>query len=317
MLGAMTAVSPADTGTIPARRPAAYRLTGLALAVAAVLAFSVRPLLIKLGYGYGADPVTLLGLRMAFSLPFFLAIGAWLARDAAQPAVSRNDLWAVGALGFLGYYLASFLDFTGLQYVTAGVGRLLLFLYPTIVVVLSALFLRKPIGRREVASLVLTYGGVALVLSGSMGGGNTNLPLGAALIIGSAAAYAVYLVAGSRVIPRVGSMRFTAWATTVACVLCIAQFLVLRPLSALDLPWQVFALSAVMAVVSTVLPIFMTAEALKRIGANHVALVGALGPVSAIGLGHVGLDESLSLLQGLGSVLVLGGVLLVSLKPGK
>ncbi|HYD98786.1 MAG TPA: DMT family transporter [Alphaproteobacteria bacterium] len=296
-------------------RPASYRLIGLLLAVAGVLAFSLRPLLIKVAYRYGADPVTLLALRMAFSLPFFLAIALWAGRGPGRTPVTRRDLALVAGLGFLGYYLASFLDFLGLQYVTAGIGRLLLFLYPTIVVILSALFLRKPVGLREAVALVLTYGGVALVLSEAMAGTSANLPLGAALIFASAAAYAVYLVAGSDVVRRIGSLRFAAWATLVACVLCIGQFLLLRPLSALDLPWQVFALSAVMAVVSTVLPIFMTAEALKRVGANQVAVIGALGPVSAIGLGHLGLEEVLSWVQGAGAVLVLAGVLLVTLRP--
>ncbi|HYC04183.1 MAG TPA: DMT family transporter [Azospirillaceae bacterium] len=295
----------------------AYRVTGLLLAIGGVLAFSLRPLLIKLSYAHGADPVTLLFLRMSFSLPFFLAIALWLARKGGGPRVERRDLVMVGVLGFVGYYLASMLDFMGLQYVTAGIGRLLMFLYPTFVVVLSWLFLRKRIGAREAGALALTYGGVGLVLSHAVAGANANLPLGAALILSSAFAYAVYLVMGSRVIGRIGSLRFTAWATTVACLFCIAQFLVLRPMAALDLPWQVFALSGVMAVVSTVLPIFMTAEALRRIGANPVAMAGALGPVSNIVIGHVGLGEDLTWIQGVGAVLILAGVLLVSLKTAQ
>lgn len=294
---------------------AGYRLIGIALAVGGVLAFSIRPLLIKLSYAHGAEPVTLLALRMGFSLPFFLAIGLWARRDPGAAPVAGRDAALIGGLGFLGYYLASFLDFLGLQYVTAGVGRLILFLYPTIVVALSAVFLGRPITGRAALSILLTYGGIGLVMAEAAGGENRDFLLGASLVFASAAAYAVYLVVGSGVVQRVGSMRFTAWATTVACLLCIAQFLLVRPLSALDLPVEVYLLTILMATLCTVLPIFMTAEALKRLGANHVAIIGALGPVSAIGFGHLGLDEVLTWTQGLGALLVLAGVLLVSLKP--
>ena len=286
---------------------------GIALAVAGVIAFSFRPILVKLAYGYVRDPVTLIALRMVFSLPFFAAAAYW--QRGNRTPISKRDGWAIVALGALGYYFASFVDFLGLQYIAAGLGRLLLFLYPTIVVVLSWLVLRKPAGGRELVALGVTYAGTALVLSSAMGGQHEDLPLGAALVFAGAVAYAVYLVFGSQVIQRVGSMRFTAYALLVASVLCIAQFLLLRPLAALALPWPVYAYAIVMAIFATVLPTFMTAEALKRIGANQVAILGALGPVSTIFFGFVGLDERMTGLQLAGTVLVLAGVVLVSLKP--
>ena len=218
-------------------------------------------------------------------------------------------------LGFLGYYLASFLDFLGLQYISAGVGRLVLFLYPTITVLLSALFLGKRVGSRELVALVVSYAGLGLVLSRAFGGANPNLLLGALLVFGSAVSYAVYLVTSSQVVQRIGAMRFTAYATSVASVLCIAQFLLLRPLSALDLPPQVYGLAAAMGVLCTVLPVFMTSEALRRIGANHVAIIGAAGPVTTIFLGWLGLEEHMTALQIVGAVLVLGGVMLVTIRP--
>jgi len=286
---------------------------GIALAVAGVIAFSFRPILIKLAYGYVRDPVTLIALRMVFSLPFFAAAAYW--QRGNRTPISKRDGWAILALGALGYYFASFVDFLGLQYIAAGLGRLLLFLYPTIVVVLSWLVLRKPAGGRELVALGVTYAGTALVLSSAMGGQHEDLPLGAALVFAGAVAYAVYLVFGSQVIQRVGSMRFTAYALLVASVLCIAQFLLLRPLAALALPWPVYAYAIVMAIFATVLPTFMTAEALKRIGANQVAILGALGPVSTIFFGFLGLDERMTWLQLAGTALVLAGVVLVSLKP--
>jgi len=293
--------------------PASYRAVGIALAVAGVIAFSFRPILVKLAYGYVRDPVTLIALRMVFSAPFFLLAALW--QRGNQAPISRRDGWAIAALGALGYYFASFVDFLGLQYISAGLGRLLLFLYPTLVVILSWLVLGKRAGARELVALAVTYAGTALVLSQAMGGQNENLPLGAALVFAGAVGYAVYLVFGTQVIERVGSMRFTAYALLVASALCIAQFLALRPLDALALPWPVYAYAIAMAIFSTVLPTFMTAEALKRIGANQVAILGALGPVSTIFFGFVGLDERMTWLQMVGTVLVLGGVVLVSLKP--
>ncbi len=297
-----------------------YRAWGVALALVGVLAFSGRPILIKLAYAYVTDPVTLIALRMVFSLPFFVATALWMrfrtqAQGAAQPALSRRDWWAVLYLGFLGYYLASFLDFLGLQYISAGLGRLMLFLYPTITVLLSALFLGKYVKRRDIVALVISYAGLSLVLSQGFAGDNRNLPLGALLVFGSALSYAVYLVTSSQVVTRIGSMRFTAYATSVASLLCILQFLLLRPLSALDLPPQVYGLAIAMAVGCTVLPVFVTSEALRRIGANQVAIIGAAGPVTTIFLGWLGLEESMTLLQIAGAVLVLAGVLLVTTKP--
>jgi drug/metabolite transporter (DMT)-like permease len=294
-----------------------YRAWGIGLALVGVLAFSVRPILIKLAYAYVTDPVTLIALRMVFSLPFFLAMAFWVRRDSARQPLARRDWWAVVFLGFLGYYLASFLDFLGLQYVSAGLGRLVLFLYPTITVLLSALFLGKYVSRRDIVALVISYAGLALVLSQGFAGENRNLMLGALFVFGSAVSYAVYLVSSSQVVMRIGSVRFTAYATSVASLLCILQFLLLRPLSALQLPPQVYGLAVAMALGCTVLPVFVTSEALRRIGANQVAIIGAAGPVTTIFLGWLGLEEKMTLLQIAGAVLVLVGVMLVTIKTKK
>jgi drug/metabolite transporter (DMT)-like permease len=294
---------------------ASYRAGGIALALAGVIAFSVRPILIKLAYAYVTDPVTLIALRMVFSLPFFVAAAFWVRRVRARAPLARSDWRAVLVLGFLGYYLASFLDFLGLQYISAGLGRLVLFLYPTVTVLLSAMFLGKYVSRRDVAALVISYAGLALVLSQGYTGENRNLMLGALLVFGSALSYAVYLVKSSQVVARIGPMRFTAYATSVASLLCILQFLLLRPLSALELPLQVYALAMAMALGCTVLPVFVTSEALRRIGANQVAIIGAAGPVTTIFLGWLGLEERMTWLQVAGAALVLAGVLLVTIKP--
>jgi drug/metabolite transporter (DMT)-like permease len=292
-----------------------YRAWGIVLALVGVVAAAVWPILLKLAYAYVTDPVTLIALRMLFSLPFFVAMAFWVRRDKARTPFTRRDWRAVLFLGFLGYYLASFFGFLGLQYISAGLGRLVLFLYPTITVVLSALFLGKYVSRREIVALVVSYAGLALVLTQGFAGENLNLMLGVLLVFGSALCYAVYLVSGGEVVARIGSVRFTAYATTVASLLCILQFLLLRPLSALQLPPQVYGLAIAMAVGCTVLPVFVTSEALRRIGANQVAIIGAAGPVTTIFLGWLGLEESMTLLQIGGAALVLTGVVLVTIRP--
>jgi drug/metabolite transporter (DMT)-like permease len=299
----------------PAEKRSAYLTVGLLFAVIGVVCFSLRPIIIKLAYAYFVDPVTLLALRMLFSVPFFIATAVWSSRRAPHRRLAKRDVAAIVGLGLLSYYVASFLDFLGLQYITAGLGRLLQFIYPTVVVLLSALFLGKRATLREVAALVLTYSGLVLVFWHAIGGEQLNLWLGAGLVFASAVCYAIYLVAGSEVISRVGSVRFTAYAMTVASAACIVQFFLLRPLSALELPAAVYGLSIAMAVGSTVIPGFLIAEALRRIGANKVAIVGALGPVTAIVLGYLGLDEIMTALQVAGAALVLVGVVAISLKP--
>ena len=288
---------------------------GIALAIGGVVFFSLRPIFIKLAYAYVTDPVTLLALRMVFSVPFFIAAAIWVRGGPAHRPLAARDFAAVCALGLLSYYLASFLDFLGLQYIDAGLGRLLQFIYPTIVVILSAVFLRKGVTRREIIALAVTYVGLVLVFSHSLEGGQRNFWLGAAMVFGGALCYAVYLVAGAELIARVGSMRFTAYAMSAASAACIAQFFLLRPLSALDVPAPVYGYAIAMALLSTVIPVFMIAEALKRIGANSVAIIGALGPVTAIVFGWLGLEEVMTPLQLAGSALVLVGVVVISLRP--
>lgn len=289
---------------------------GLALAIGGVVFFSLRPIFIKLAYAYVTDPVTLLALRMVFSVPFFIAAALWVRGGTSHRPLAGRELAAVAGLGILSYYGASFLDFIALQYIPAGLGRLLLFTYPTIVVLLSAALLGKGVSRREVAALALTYAGLALVFEQSLQGEHRNFWLGAALAFGSSICYALYLVAGAEVITRVGSVRFTAYAMTAASLACILQFFALRPFSALDLPAPVYGYAIAMAVISTAVPVFMTSEALRRVGANTVAIIGALGPVTTIAFGWLGLEEVMAPLQLLGSLLVLIGVVVISLKPG-
>lgn len=301
-----------------------YRAWGLLFAFGGAVGFAFRPLLIKLCYAaHPVTPATLLFLRMTLTLPFFLAVAIWLARrgaaagQAPHASLTPRDWAAVAGLGFVGYYLASFLDIMGLQYVGAGIGRLIGFLYPTIVVALSLLFLKKRPTRRELAALVVCYAGIALVVSDQIGANPADrlFLFGVLLCLLNAICYAVYLVAGSQLTQRIGSMRFTAYTMIAATLPAVVQFMALESRESLDLPAQVWWYMLILVTFATILPVFMVAEALKRIGANHFALIGGIGPVVAVIAGAVGLEEPVTLIQVAGSVLVISGVLLVSLKP--
>ncbi|MEQ1774384.1 MAG: DMT family transporter [Burkholderiales bacterium] len=286
---------------------------GVACAILGSIAFSGKTIIVKLAYQHGVDVLTLLALRMLFSLPFFL-IMAWMAGAAH---LSRRDWLGVAALGFIGYYVGSYLDFAGLQYISAGLGRLILYLYPTIVVLMSALFLKQPIRKRHLASLALSYSGIALVFNAEIQfGGDWNLILlGAGLVFASAIAYAIYLIAGSRYVLTLGSTRFTAYAATSASFFVIAHFMALRGPSQLAVSNDVYLLVLIMAIFTTVTPLWLMAEGLKRIGANQVALVGCIGPLSTMVFGQIFLGEVITLIQLLGAGLVLAGVLIISVKP--
>ncbi|MGC2457280.1 MAG: DMT family transporter [Gallionellaceae bacterium] len=290
---------------------------GVIFALLAAVGFSAKAILVKLAYLDHVDAVTLLALRMAFSAPFFIGVALWARLHHAEP-LDRQDRMLVLALGLIGYYLSSFLDFLGLQYISAGLERLILFLYPTMTVILAALVYKRPIGSRTLAAMALSYAGIALVFMHDMGmkqGG--SIALGASLIFLSTLSYSTYLVGAGHAIARIGTARFTACAMVVASAASLLQFGVTRPLSALDLPLRVYELSIAMAIFSTVLRVFLLSYAIRRIGSGSASLIGSVGPVSTIYMAYVFLGERISLLQIFGSALVLSGVLIISLSSKK
>jgi drug/metabolite transporter (DMT)-like permease len=250
---------------------------------------------------------------MSYSLPFFLVMG-WRARRGAGQALTRRDLFALAGLGFFGYYLASYLDFLGLDDISAGLERVILFIYPTIVVLLSALFLGKPLTWRVMMALALCYVGVTIAVVHDLQamGGAGHVMTGSALVFASAVSYALYLMGNGLVVGRIGASRVTAVASTVACLLSIGQFLLMRPVATLAQPVAVHGLALAMAVFSTVVPVWCLSEAIRRIGAGPVALMGSLGPIITLALGWVLLDEALGLYQLVGAALVIGGVLVMA-----
>ena len=279
---------------------------GLALAIIGSILFSAKAVIVKLAYRYGVDAATLLTLRMALSLPFFIVALAWSSRGA-QP-LSHTDHMRLIFIGLLGYYAASYLDFLGLQYVTAALERLILYLSPTLVVVLSSFVLRKHFGRYEWGALALCYGGILLVFwhDASLEGG--QVLLGSGLVFASAVCYAIYLIMSGELVQRLGAIRLTAYAMCVSSFAVFAQFAVLNPISALRQPQAVDGLSLLNALLCTVLPVFATMLAVERIGAGRASMASMIGPVSTIALAYLFLDERISVWQLAGTALVLTGI---------
>jgi drug/metabolite transporter (DMT)-like permease len=296
-----------------------FRPLGLFLAGAGSILFSTRSILIKLAYAYHVDPITFLTLRMVFSLPFFIAAGIWAQKGRQTPPapLSRRDIAAIIGLGLLGYYFASYIDFVALQYISAALARLILFLNPTITLIVMALFFSRRIIGREVAAMLACYAGIALCLlhDVQLSGSVAETTLGSLLSFTSAVCYALYLIFSNKLIARIGSVPFTAYAMTVSCIAVIVHFLIVNPLSALALPWQVYAYGIGMAVFCTALPVFMVSEANRRIGPAHVGILSSMGPLATVLLGMVVLNETVSASQFAGMLLVLVGVWFVSQKP--
>jgi drug/metabolite transporter (DMT)-like permease len=284
---------------------------GLALASLGAVAFSGKAIIVKLAYRHGVDAVTLIMLRMLFALPLFLLLAWWAGRG--KPALSRRDWIAVLGLGFSGYYLASFLDFAGLAYISASFERLILYLNPTLVLFLGWILFKRRVTGRQLLALAVSYAGVLLVFGQELHLQGSDVVLGAALVFGSAVSYALYLVYSGEEVKRLGAMRLTGLATTVACLLCIAQFLLLQPVAGLaELAPQVWWLSLLNATACTFLPVLAVMMAIERIGATLAAQTGMIGPMSTILMGVWILGEPFTPLVAVGTVLVMGGVWLLT-----
>jgi drug/metabolite transporter (DMT)-like permease len=292
---------------------AAY-LGGLAIAIGGAVLFSTKAVVAKLLYRYHIDAVTLIAFRMLFSLPVFAAIALWKMRTEAP--LGRADAWRLVGLGLVGYYLSSFLDFLGLQYITVGLERLILFLTPSFVLLASALWLKQRIGRQQWLSLLTAYGGIVLVFFHDLSGGGSNVALGSLLVLGSAVAYALYLLGSGEMVKRLGSLRLVSYAMCVSSAACIGQFFLLRPAALLVQPLPVYGLSLVNGIVCTVMPVFMTMAAVQRIGAGAASQAGMIGPVSTLFLGAVILSEPVTSWQLAGTALVLAGIYLLSKVKG-
>ncbi|MEZ5444525.1 MAG: DMT family transporter [Gammaproteobacteria bacterium] len=286
--------------------------SGAVLILLAATCFSVKSIFIKLAYRHGVDAATLLALRMGFSLPFFLAVAAVKWRGRGGLATTRRDWAGVIAMGLLGHYFASYLDFLGLKYISAGLERLILFLYPTLVVLLSAHLAGARISRREVAATALSYAGIAMAVYADISVQQPAALMGSGLVFVSAVCFAIYLVGSEALIAKLGAAVFTATAMTVSCAAVMVHFAMTHEMGDLRLPAPVYGWAAAMALVSTVLPAFLVSAGIRRLGAGRAAVVSSMGPIITIALGHLVLGEATSTLQLAGAVLVCAGVYAVT-----
>lgn len=303
-------------------RPFAFlstRALGFFLATLGAVLFAAKAIVVKLTYQYGIDAVTLIAFRMLFAMPFF-ALVAWReARRAARgelPVLTARERVQLCLLGLLGYYFSSFLDFLGLRYVSASLERLILFLSPTLVVLLSAWWLKRSVTPRQWVAMVASYLGVILVFAQDLAeGAGSHVPLGALFIFGSALSYAVYLICSGELVKRVGATRLVAYAMLVSCVACVIQFFIVHPPSMLVQPAGVYGYSILHATLNTVVPVFMLMWAVALIGAPTASLLGMVGPVSVLFLAAWLLDEPITIWQLAGTALVLSGVFVLMGRP--
>lgn len=310
----MTKTPPKKQAVDHSRR---QQLLAAGLVFMGALCFSAKAVFVKLAYRHEVDSVSLLALRMLFSLPIFLLFAWWSGRNKnsryAKP--DRKEWLHIVLVGILGYYLASMFDFFGLQYIDASIERLILFIYPTIVLIISAFWLKQKITADQYIALILTYIGVGLAfLCGKNISDSSNFYLGGGLIFLSALTYAIYLIGSGRLLPRVGTMRFTSYAMTAACGAVLLHHGLVHQWQLFDFAPQVYYLSILIALISTVLPAFMVAEGIRLIGAGNAAIISSVGPISTIVLAYLFLGERLNAWQAAGALLVIGGVLLISLR---
>jgi drug/metabolite transporter (DMT)-like permease len=282
----------------------------LLFATLGAIAFSGKAIIVKLAYRHGVDAVTLIMFRMLFALPIFALMAWWASRG--KPPLTRRDGLGILGLGFTGYYLASFLDFAGLSYISASLERLILYLNPTLVLLLGLVLYKRQITRPQVVGMLISYGGILLVFGHEIQLEGAHAALGALLVFLSAVSYAVYLSFSGELVQRLGSLRLVGLATTVACLLCLVQFVVLRPLSAALVAPEVLWLSLLNATLCTAVPVVLVMMAIERIGASMASQAGMIGPISTILMGVFILGEPFTLWMAGGSVLVILGVFVFS-----
>jgi drug/metabolite transporter (DMT)-like permease len=280
------------------------------------IAFSTKAVLVKLAYRHGVDTVSLLALRFGFSAPFF-AFGAFGGRlnvrfgPSSRSPLSQRDVLHIIGLGVLGYYAASLTDFIGLRYISAGLERLILFIYPTLVVVIETWLFKARLGSRKIWALAITYTGIAIAFHGELGNYGSDVPRGAAWVFGCALTYALYLLGAGRMVPKLGSQRFTSLALLAAAGATVVHAAV-SGAKILGLPGAVYEIGLVMALLATVLPAFLLARGIALIGSGPAAIISTVGPVSTILLAYFFLQEPLSATELTGTALVIFGATLVA-----
>jgi drug/metabolite transporter (DMT)-like permease len=299
---------------MPQLKPDSYFVKGVLIALAGAVCFSTKAIFVKLAYrDTVVDAITLLALRMIFSLPFFVVSAFASSSQSDNVKFTRVQWIQIAVIGCLGYYVSSLLDFLGLQFVTAGIERLILFIYPTLVLLMSAVFFKEKIKSIQWLALAITYAGLMLAFFGELDfqSQNANFLLGSLFIFICAFTYAAYIVGSGRLIPLVGAAKFNSYAMSFAAIGVLLHFFATSKVSLFELSPTVYGYSIAMAILSTVIPSYLVAESIKRIGSDNAAIVGSVGPVSTILMAYFFLQESVSIFQLIGTVLILLGVLVI------
>lgn len=286
--------------------------SGLILSGVAAVLLSVKLVAVKLLYRHGLDAVSVIALRMLFASPFFAVVALWTWRREPRP--SRRDLLHITGLGLLGFYGSSMLDFLALQYISAGLERVILFITPTLVLVLGLMFFGRSIGRKQWLSMALAYFGILLVFWHELNfDASGRTALGASLVAMSATTYAIYLLLTETLMKRLGTLRVVSLAMSVSCIACLVQYAILRPFGTLfEQSSYTWWMSLMNGSIGTAVPVFMTMIAVQRIGAGHAAQASMIGPIATLFVASHLLDEPVSAVQLLGTALVTIGILLLS-----
>lgn len=284
---------------------------GILIGVLGIVLFSSKAVMVKLAYRYNIDALSILLLRMLFAFPFYIVIAYYYRNEKKETTNQKDYLWLI-FFGFVGYYLASYFDFVGLTYIKASLERIILFIYPTIVLLFNKWFLKKTITNMQKLAILITYIGIIVTFGSEVSITGNNAYLGGFFVLLSAITYASYLVGSGWLIPKFGVMRFTAYAMLVSCICVFVHYGLFSRVNIFNFPWQVYVLGLCIAVFATVIPSFLVSISIKLINSSNFAVVAGIGPISTIILAVIFLNESLSLLQIIGTLVVIFGILLVS-----
>jgi drug/metabolite transporter (DMT)-like permease len=290
---------------------------GIILGLIGIVLFSSKAVMVKMAYQYHIDAVSVLLFRMLFSFPFYVVIAIIFRNKNNEIDLVKNDYLWVAFFGIVGYYLSSYFDFVGLIYIKASLERIILFIYPTIVILFNKLFLKQPVSKNQVYAIILTYVGIIIAFWNEVAISGNDTYLGGFFIVLCAITYAAYLSGSGWLIPKFGVMKFTAYVMIVSCICVFVHYRITNKIDLLHYPWQVYLLGFLIAIFATVIPSFLVSTSIKLISSSNFAVIAAVGPISTIILAAIFLNEQLTLLQLLGAFAVIIGISLVSLKKKK
>lgn len=289
-------------------------LVAAVLILLGAVLFSSKAIMVKLAMQHGVEPVALLLLRLVFAAPFYVAVLGWKSATATEPIGVRANWFSLISLGFVGYYLASYFDFVGLSYISASLERVILYSFPTLVLLIGAVFFKRAIRLQQVIAIALCYGGIVIAVGfGEPPESSSNQWFGATLVFLSSLCYAIYVVGSGELIPKLGVWVFTSCAMIVSTVCIVAHHLLTSSsVELFQLPPIVYGYAAAMAFLATVVPSFLISEGIRRIGASNASIIGGIGPISTIVLAVIFLNETFTIPQVVGTAFVIVGVLYIS-----